>query len=71
MQSRGGQGKSQDSGKGQQEVRLPKQFNSDWNTVIEEKENANLFFRIFSAPKQARTDSHSTILTKNKAKVRR
>ena len=31
--------------------RLPKQFNSDWNTVVEEKEGeANLFFNIFSAP---------------------
>ena len=53
--------------------RLPKQFNSDWNTVVEEKDT-NLFFNIFSAPQLAAKDARlgsNTILTKNKEKVKR
>ena len=30
--------------------RLPKQYNSDWNTIVNETESSNLFFRIFDAP---------------------
>ena len=53
-------------------MRKPKQFNSDWNTVVEEDDNdANLFFSIFSAPQQAVKESRNTILSQNKAKVRR
>ena len=50
--------------------RLPKQYNSDWNTIVEDADNTNLFFRIFNAPQQASTEDKNSILTQNKAKVR-
>jgi len=42
---------------------LPKQHNSDWNTVVKESESANLFFRIFNAPSHAKAAALSSCLT--------
>ena len=52
-----------------EQKRPPKQFNSDWNTTVEETEK-NLFFRIFDAPSlasQASIHGKENVLTKNKA----
>ena len=51
--------------------KLPRQYNSDWNEIVEESGDTNLFFNIFNAPQQAADDARETILTQNKAKVRR
>ena len=37
--------------------KLPKQCNSDWNEIVEEADNTNLFFGIFNAPQQAANDA--------------
>ena len=72
--------KETDGGPAPPKQRLPKLYNSDWNTVVDDRKKT-LFFKIFDAPQQASNAScvhvngnvqgQTNMLTRIKNKVKR
>ena len=78
--SSAGRKKKTEDGPAAPKQRLPKLYNSDWNTVVDDRKKT-LFFKIFDAPQQAsnagcvhvngNVQGQTNMLTQNKAKVKR